>query len=118
MLNDISLLKIYGTMAKHSSVAQEVSATNIANANQPGYKAQKVESFEAFMARVQQDRETIQSLSAPNIFEAANPAKPNGNTVSLEQEVMSSAQALGQHNLALSVYSKSLEMMRTALGRR
>jgi len=43
---------------------------------------------------------------------------PNGNNVSLEQEVFNSAEAMGQHSLALSVYTKSMDLLRTAIGRR
>ena len=45
-------------------------------------------------------------------------AAPNGNTVSIEQEVFKSAEATGQHNMALGVYTKSLELMKLAIGRR
>ena len=48
----------------------------------------------------------------------AAPASPNGNTVSVEQQVFKSAEAAQQHQMALTVYSKSLEMMKLALGRR
>lgn len=119
MLKDISLLNIYGSMAKHATAAQEVSAGNIANANQPGYKAKQVETFDAYMTRLQNaDQVSAAQIAMPSIFETTSGSKPNGNSVSLEQEILKSAEALGQHNLALSVYSKSLEMMRTALGRR
>jgi flagellar basal-body rod protein FlgB len=43
---------------------------------------------------------------------------PNGNSVSLEQEIFNSAEAMGQHSLALSVYTKSMDLLRTAIGRR
>jgi flagellar basal-body rod protein FlgB len=106
-------------MAKHATAAQEVSAGNIANANQPGYKAKQVESFEVYMTRLRQSGGDNGTYSIrPSVFETTGGAKPNGNSVTLEQEILKSAEALGQHNLALSVYSKSLEMMRTALGRR
>lgn len=119
MLKDISLLNIYGSMAKHATAAQEVSAGNIANANQPGYKAKQIESFDSYMTRLQREGTATTNLTAmPSVFETTSGTKPNGNSVMLEQEILKSAEALGQHNLALSVYSKSLEMMRTALGRR
>ena len=96
-----------------------MSATNIARADEPGYKAVEVESFEAFLARARTEGAASDSLSSPfRISESNAPASPNGNSVSLEQQVFKSAEAIGQHNLALSVYSKSLDLLRTALGRR
>lgn len=42
---------------------------------------------------------------------------PNGNTVSLEDQIMRSADVRANHDLALGVYQKSMEIMRTAVGR-
>ncbi|MEE9381206.1 MAG: flagellar biosynthesis protein FlgB [Hyphomonadaceae bacterium] len=116
MITNLPLFQVYGAMARHSAEGLKVSATNIANADQPGYKAAKVESFEAFLSRT-----TAQprGLSTPfQILTADTPASPNGNSVSLEYEMFASSDALGQHNLALSVYSKSLDLLRTAIGKR
>ncbi len=47
----------------------------------------------------------------------AGQASPNGNTVSLETEMMKATEVRHQHDLALSVYPTSLNILRTALGR-
>jgi flagellar basal-body rod protein FlgB len=52
------------------------------------------------------------------VTESQGPMSPNGNSVSLEQEIFNSAEAMGQHSLALSVYTKSMDLLRTAIGRR
>ena len=44
-------------------------------------------------------------------------ASPNGNTVSLEQQTMLAAQAKGDHEMALAVYRKALDMMKMAIGK-
>ena len=44
-------------------------------------------------------------------------ASPNGNTVSLEQEMVRGTQAKSNHDLALTVYKTSLDIIRTSLGR-
>jgi flagellar basal-body rod protein FlgB len=115
MLSDLPLFRIYGAMAQHAAETQRVSAENIARAGEPGYKAMAVEPFEAYMEKLSQA-----SGSPPEfaISTAATPVSPNGNSVSLEHEIFKSAEAGGQHNMALSVYSKSMQLMKMAIGRR
>lgn len=118
MISDLPLFQIYGAMARHAADSQRVSATNIARADEPGYKADRLESFEAYLSRAAAGQ-TQDALSNPfQVFKSDMPAAPNGNTVSLEQEIFKSAEAIGQHNLALSVYTKSLDLLRTAIGKR
>lgn len=118
MFSDLPLFKVYGAMARHAAETQKVSATNIARASEPGYKAVDVESFTDFIARTELGETQSGAAASVKKFEASTPAAPNGNTVSLEQEVMRSAGAVSQHDMALTVYTKTLEMMRTAIGRR
>ena len=118
MLSDLSLFQVYGAMARHAAESQKTSAENLARANEPGYKAVQIESFSDFMERT---GPTIEQIDFSQSFEQSlskMPASPNGNTVSIENEVFRSAEASQQHQMAMTVYSKSLEMMRLALGRR
>ena len=118
MLSDLSLFQVYGALARHAAESQKVSAENLARANEPGFKAKQVESFSDFMART---GPTIESADFNQPFKHTLgnlPASPNGYTVSVEQEVFKSAEASQQHQMAMTVYSKSLEMMKLALGRR
>jgi flagellar basal-body rod protein FlgB len=112
------MFQILGAMARHAAESQKVSATNIAHANQPGYKAAEVESFEQFMARAASGTAPEGLMAAFKSEEANAPAAPNGNTVNLEHELLSSADAMSQHQLALTVYTKSLDLLRTAMGKR
>ena len=43
---------------------------------------------------------------------------PNGNSVALEDQMMRAAQTKQSHDMALGVYSKSLDILRTSLGRK
>lgn len=119
MISDLKLLQVYSAMAQHASQSQQVSATNISRANEPGYKAKEVESFTDYMARLQQSAAGGAEMRQPEFkVDLANtPETLNGNSVNLEREIFKSAEAFGQHDMALSVYNKSLELMRTALGR-
>ena len=43
---------------------------------------------------------------------------PNGNSVSLEDQMMRAAEVRQEHDLALGVYTKTLEILRTAVAKR
>jgi flagellar basal-body rod protein FlgB len=117
MLNDSPLLRLYGAMARHAAQSQEVAATNIAQADTPGYRARMVESFEDYVKR----QGGLEGLgeAAPDFAINLRPGipEPNGNTVSLETEALASASAKGRHDLALGVYGKALDVLRAAIGR-
>ena len=49
--------------------------------------------------------------------DAPDSQSPNGNTVSLEDEMVKAADVRHQHELALAVYSSALNILRTSLGR-
>jgi flagellar basal-body rod protein FlgB len=118
MLSDLSLFQVYGAMARHAAETQSTSAENLSRANEPGYKAVEVESFADYVKR---NGPTLKQVDFNQPFEqilSKGAASPNGNTVSIEQEVFRSAEASNQHQMALTVYSKSIEMMKLALGRR
>lgn len=117
MISNLQIFQVYGAMARHAAESQKVSATNIAHADAPGYKASEIESFEAFLARTLQPGGAGGFETGFKVAQSAAPADPNGNTVSLEREIFNSADAMGQHNLVLTVYTKSVDLMRTALGK-
>ena len=115
MFSNMDVFRIYSAMARHASEAQTQSATNISHADDPGYRAQQLESFEDYLNRTAFGT----SLDANfKVSDSGTPARPNGNTVSIEQELYKSAEAADQHQMALTVYQKSLDLLRTAIGRR
>ncbi|KCZ51057.1 hypothetical protein HY29_06805 [Hyphomonas beringensis] len=115
---NLDVLNVYSAMARHAAETQKVSATNIAHANDPGYKATEIEGFQDFLARAASsgsvDSDNLQfKTSQSDSYEA-----PNGNSVNLELEMFKAADAQSQHDLALSVYTKSLGLLRTAIGKK
>jgi len=107
--SDNNVLTIARAMASHATEAQAVAARNIAHADTPGYKAQAAEDFaKAFAA----------GRAAPVVsIDKGAEVKANGNSVSLEAQVMALSQARGQHDLAMALWGQTLSMFRTALGR-
>ena len=118
MLNDMSLFQMYGAMARHAAETQRVSAENLSRANEPGYKAKQVESFADYVKR---NGPALDQVDFNQTFEHTlrqTESSPNGNSVSIEQEVFQSAEAVGKHQMAMTVYTKTLDMMKLALGHR
>ena len=118
MISQLPLFEIYGAMARYAAESQKVSATNIAHADEPGYKAKQLEPFETYLARAASGSAATGLSTAFRVIEADTPVSPSGNSVSVEMELFKSAEAAGQHDQALTVYSKSLDLLRSALGKR
>ncbi len=118
MIKNLEILRAYSAMASHAAKRQEVIARNIANADTPGYRAQDIKDFaDAYKAAERQGKQLdVKSLSEfrANILGTES---PNGNNVSLEDQMLKSAENKGQHDMALAVYRKTLDLMRLSLGR-
>lgn len=115
MISDMEVFKLLDALARHASETQRVSASNVARAGEPGYKAQEIESFDSFLERVSAATGTPDFQSPFKTFTSKGVSAPNGNSVNIEQELYRSAEAAGQHGLALSAYTKTLELMRMAV---
>ena len=132
MTMDIGLLKLAGALASHSARRQGIIAENIANADTPGYRARDLQSFAEVAAKTTQNNAKVMKATRPEHFgftdadarfavqETAvfGAESPNGNSVSLDDQMMRSAALKVDHDLALGVYSKSLQILRMSLGRR
>ena len=116
MANPISLLEMSSTMARHAATRHSLISQNIANADTPGYKAQDVADFaEVMKAKAMSGADgvsnALQAVERPSI------GSPNGNSVSLENELMRGAKAQQDHEMAVSIYRSALTMMKTAVGK-
>lgn len=127
---DLSKLSVIHTASKKMewlAERQKVVAENVANADTPRFKAKETDSFETFLGNAKTSIGTnitnskhISSRggSALRIVEDqyAWTQKPNGNTVSLEQQTIKSAEIRDMHGLATTLYKKSYAMYKTAIG--
>lgn len=129
MFERIETLRMARAMIDHSVQRQTVVARNIANADTPGYQAADVQSFAdsyhsdtaPFAMRTTNARHLADPgwlNSAPRISTSADGASPNGNSVSIEDEMVKLAEVRHEQEIALGVYRSGLDMMRTSLGRR
>ena len=120
VISDLNVLRVYSALARHSAESQRVSATNISRADEPGFKATEIESFQDYLTRTASSQATGTNIGEGFRTRTAQggQTKPNGNTVNMEEQVFKAAEAAGQHEMALRVYTKSMDLLRSALGRR
>jgi flagellar basal-body rod protein FlgB len=112
-------------LAAHSGARMAVIARNVAHADTPGYQAQDVPSFDrVFAAESGAMRATRPGhLAAASAGMALVPERapgresPNGNTVSLEGEMVKSVEARQSHEMALAIYRATSDVIRASLGR-
>ena len=129
MFEKLDIFQMASGLAKHATARQEAVARNIANADTPGYRAQDIADFaESYDALNSQSNlkstrsghmltETDRQPGYATI-DAPGRASPNGNTVTLETEMMKASAVRHQHDLALSVYKSSMNILRMSVGRR
>ena len=107
---------------------QRVLASNIANADTPGYLPRDVRSFANVLQGAAGGAQRMAAtdprhLAAPNDPGLARPDRsapdraPNGNAVSLDREALKVAETDGAHALAATLHRRYLGLFRTALGR-
>ena len=128
MFKSLELFQTAHAMAFHAGQRQAVIATNIANADTPGYRARDIASFsDSYRA------------AGPNAMRASRPghlhgapdgadlvsftidsndSSPNGNSVSIEAELLKGVEVQRQHEKAIAIYRSGLNILRSSLGRR
>lgn len=129
MFENLAVFRLAHAMATHAGARQAVIAQNMANSDTPGYRAQDIAPFQAgietnhatFAARATRPGH-LYGATATRPFAASDRpgavADPNGNSVSLETEMIHAVDTKRQHSRALAIYRSSLTILRGAIGRR
>lgn len=125
-MTDLAILRMAEALARHSSARHEIVARNVANADTPGYVARDLAPFSLELregARLKATRGTHLNAGERHSFamedsSANGAASPNGNDVSLPDQMARSAQAMDAHGRAMAIYGKTLEILRAGLGKR
>ncbi len=127
MFTSLDVLQTAMNMARHAGSRQAVTAANLANADTPGYRARSIAPFSEIYetSSAESLRRTrpghlgvdTGAATATAEFSDSEPA-PNGNSVSIEQEILNAVEIQREHNRALTIYKHSLEVLRLSLGRR
>jgi flagellar basal-body rod protein FlgB len=128
MLDGMFVFALASARLAHASRENAVVARNIAHADTPGFKAQEVAAFDLGAAAsavapkatrpghatgmAPPGRPDVEVRDAP-----ASDESPDGNTVSLEEQMVHAAETRGRFELAATLYAKHLSLLRTAIGR-
>jgi flagellar basal-body rod protein FlgB len=132
-LPDVPLLSMLKGRMSWLEARQDVLSQNVANADTPGYVAHDLKpmDFESLLKNaggsrfqpglaVTDSRHIAITSSSGTFGSSESPdveASPNGNSVSLEQEMIKVSDTQGQFAAATNLYSKAMQLMRTALGK-
>ena len=129
MYADLNIFQTARSMAVHATQRQALVAENIANSDTPGYRARDLDLFASAFAS--SAGETSMRATRPAHFRDAETAssrvrvrtdeavpEPNGNSVSLENEMVRAVEIKRQHDRAMAIYKSSLNILRISLGRR
>ncbi|MEP5759268.1 MAG: FlgB family protein [Litoreibacter sp.] len=129
MFQNLTLLSTAQEMARNATARQSMVAKNIANADTPGYKARDMMPFDALVKRGNMSSIDMaatraghmaradQSLSSPTFISPETEQSPDGNTVTVETEILKSIEAERQHSKAISIYQSSMNILRSSIGK-
>ena len=124
MLDNINILKVASAMARHAADRHQVLSENIANADTANYRAKDLEPFgdaySRFESQTKQTRDGAFPMGkdAPwraNLVDTPGVESPNGNTVSLEDQMMRTIETQQDHKTATLIYKKSIDLLRLTM---
>ena len=131
MLENVTILAMAKRRMDWAAERQEVIAENIANANTPGYRSRDAKPF-VFKEMVPVTPVTVMNVSHPlhissqplvdagiSIQEDRHPfeTKPDGNTVSLEEQSVKMSDTKGNYDESATLFQKYVKMYRTSLSK-
>jgi flagellar basal-body rod protein FlgB len=134
-ITDIPILSMLRTRLQWAQERQRVLAENVANADTPKYRARELvqPKFEppgagsaapvtgVSLARTEPGHLTGVGQGADSAFRTKNEnnfeVRPTGNAVNLEQEMMKVAANQMDYQAVAALYSRSLSLIKTALGK-
>ena len=132
MTFDLTILSMAKGLAAHAGQRQSLVSENIANADTRDFKARDLKPFAEVYAGADGDLGFAAKATRPGhagfgaTAGAARPMEvaklgadsPNGNSVSIEDQMARGARAVADHELALGVLRKSMDLIRMSIGRR
>jgi len=132
----IPLFSVMKAKLGYHSDRQSILAQNVANADVPDYKAKDIAApdFRAIAAQLQTGSSNRLPLSTTNQMHVTSGSKsglsfmptkrastyelnPNGNNVVIEEEMMRIAENQAEYQKVLSLYRKTIDMFKTAIGK-
>ncbi len=131
-IGNLAIFQAIKSKLEWNQSRQKLLAENVANANTPGYRGRDLVKFDFENALRGQTNNSIVTVTTNARHIAARNTSgagasefavksyeitPNGNGVVLEDEMMKVAANQMDYQAATSLYSRSVKLLRTALGR-
>jgi len=127
MFKTLNLFQMAHAMATHAGQRQALVAENMAHADTPGYRARDLPPFadtyknpsSSGAAKATRDGHLFGQSTGldPRAMETRRAEAPNGNSVTIEEQMMKAVDVKRQHDRAMAIYKSSLTILRTSLGR-
>ena len=131
MTFDLTILSMAKGLAAHAGQRQSLVSENIANADTRDFKARDLKPFAEVYAGADGDLGFAAKATRPGhagfgaTAGAARPMEvaklgadsPNGNNVSLEDQMSRGAQAALHHDMAVTILKKTMDLLRMGIGR-
>jgi flagellar basal-body rod protein FlgB len=127
MFEKLEITAMAQAMAAHAGQRLGMIAQNVANADTPGYRAQDIQDFATvWQGSATDDLRATRpghigagaGMQAPQMVAGRGHVSPNGNSVSLEAEMVKAVETRQSHEMALAIYRGTSEVIRASLGRR
>lgn len=132
-ITDLTMLSMLKTKMRWHQARQSVLAQNIANADTPGFRPSDIKPIDSqagvralSVSSVAAARTHSAHISGPALqggsfdrtSEKGWETTPAGNAVVLEEQMMEVSANQFDYQMASTLYSKSLGLLKTAIGRR
>ena len=116
MLGDDQAAVVLTKMLELSTTRQKVIANNLSNANTPGYTRRELD-FEAELSKIlkQEDMELLRDIEGKVVLDKSNPAKNDGNNISVTQEMNEMSQNGVLFNLMQRALGTKLNIIKSAI---
>jgi flagellar basal-body rod protein FlgB len=110
-ITDSAIIAALGRQLNRAVARQQVAASNIANIDTPGYRAQDVQFAEALDASLNDE-----TGDAPIVTDAEGlAARRDGNTVQLDRELLNLTRASGDFSAAQTALAAKFRLVRYAI---
>ena len=129
-ISDLPIFSMLRTRMNWHQERQRLLAENVANADTPNFRTRDLKPLD-FGSQVQAAGQVrVASTNPAHITGSAGAStfatagngrydvKPAGNAVNLEDEMMKVAANQMDHQAAISLYSRSMGLLKTAIGKR
>lgn len=127
-ITDLPILSMLRSRMQWQQERQRVLSENVANSDTPGFRPSDLKELDfrrvtpAGVTLAQSNPMHIAAVGGDGRFQverdSKNDVRPAGNAVSLEDEMMKVAQNQMDYQAATMLYSRSLNLLKTALGKR